>query len=46
MYVLYGKELGEKTRDLQANNRGDKVHNYHEFNDNILLRNTYTKRAI
>ena len=39
-FVLYGKELGEKARDLQANNRGGKVHNHHEFNDNILLRDT------
>ena len=38
-FVLYGKELGEKARDLQANNRGGKVHNnHHEFDDNILLR--------
>ena len=42
-FVLYGKELGEKARDLQANNRGGKVHNHHEFNINILLRDIQNK---
>ena len=37
-FLLYDKELREKAKYLQANNRGGKVHTHHEFNDNILLK--------
>ena len=40
--MYYIARSSEKRRDLQANNRGGKVHNHHEFDDNILLRDVQT----
>ena len=43
--LYYIVRSSEKRQDLQANNRGGKVHNHHEFSDNILLRDIQNEQT-